>query len=353
MKKLISSVMCIAVTANIFAGCAANTISSEPIALPVASATAEASSIVTEETQVTAAEVGHYEFKPLVISSIFRNIMGEDKYTAYCNYVEAIRKGEDSFEAKNVETYNWVVGQFPRVCYPVAYDYLDSGYGNGFSNGRGKIVYKTSKEDFAAKNEAFEKQITDILNENLRDDYSDVEKVLALYLYIAGNYTYDWDAAREMEDHAIDYNTPCRFLNNRCGICSECSPAFSYLLLQAGVDATTVKGNRHEWSYVTINGKNYHVDPTYAMESGLSLSYFMMTDEQRLATGDYPKKESSIASQYKDDYNGTQYTADDDFFAPLYKGKFSSWDHEKKIIYYTDENGNEKAFDYSEFGFEG
>lgn len=44
-------------------------------------------------------------------------------------------------------------------------------------------------------------------------------------------------------------------------------------------------GGDHDGSYVRISGRNYHIGPTYVLSDMDSLSYFMMTDEQRQATG--------------------------------------------------------------------
>ena len=81
-----------------------------------------------------------------------------------------------------------------------------------------------------------------------------------------------------------------------------------------------------------------------------NLSYLMMTDSKRELEGDFKKSEMSIGCHYKEDHNGNKYNADDDFFAPLWGGTLTSWDHKKKIIFYTDINGNEATFDYSKFG---
>ena len=101
---------------------------------------------------------------------------------------------------------------------------------------------------------------------------------------------------------------------------------------------------------MTINGKNYHVDPTYAMSSDINLSYLMMTDETREVRDGFPKKNNVIANHYKDDHNGDKYDANDDFFEPLNDGHLISWDPEKNLIYYSDVDGNECTFDYSPFG---
>lgn len=318
--------------------------------------TAASVETTTETTVETTEDRGHFEFKPIVMSSIFRDIMGEDMVQAYCNYVHAVMAREDSFEVKSEHDYDWMIGQFPSQFHPLYRKYTESNYGGAFKDGRGTFSYKIPKDELTAKEEEFEELVTGILNENLRDDYSDLEKVLALYIYFSENYSYDYDAL-ELDPLESDKKlSSYRFLFEKKGICFECAGAFEYLLLQAGVDCTCGGGTSHTnneghaWSYVTINGKNYHVDPTYAMSEPDSLSYFMMTDSQREISGSFVKEEMSIGGHYKEDHNGSKYDADDDFFAPLWGGTFKSWDHEKKLIYYENSEGEEAVFDYSKFG---
>ena len=352
MKRSLIRSLCVLMTACILAGCSANTAVTTST---VTETTTETTTEATEATTTTEAR-GHYEFKPVVMSSIFLDIMGEDMFDAYKNYINAVRNGEDEFAVKSENDYDWMIGQFPGCFQPLYFVYTESNYGGAWKNGKATFQYKISKEELAEKEAEFEKLVVDILNENLRDDYSDFEKALALYIYISTNYTYDYEVLEKLNDEPDYPVSAYRFLTTKHGICSECSTAYSYLLLQAGVDATYAGGNRssdgegHGWSYVTINGKNYHIDPTYGMCSPNSLSFFMMTDEQREKEDGYKKSGTTIACHYKGDKNGDKYTADDDTFAPLWGGTFISMDHEKKIINYYDMDGNPATFDYSKFG---
>ncbi|MCR5283586.1 MAG: transglutaminase-like domain-containing protein [Lachnospiraceae bacterium] len=317
--------------------------------------TVETEEVVETEEAKEPKERGHFTFQPVVIASIFRDIMGEDMCEAYGNYVEAALSGEDEFAVNSEETYEWMIGQFPGVCFPILEEYTESDYGGAYHDGTATFHYTIPKSEFARREAEFEDIVTGILNETMQDDYSDLEKVLALYVYFCRTYTYDYDTYEEMSDRYIEELSAYRFLTTDHGICSECAPAFSYLLLEAGVDATVAggtcphNGEGHAWSYVTINGKNYHLDPTYGMDSGVCLSYFMMTDEQREEEDGYKKSEMCVGCHYKDEQNGDQYDAEDDFFAPLWGGYLNSWDHEKNLIYYMDRNGNDAVFDYSAF----
>lgn len=352
MKRKLINLISIVVMSCYIAGC--NVIVPEKTESVTSETVTTTSETTTEATTTTEAR-GHFDFKPVVISTIFRDIMGEDMYKAYCNYVTAVRNGEDSFEVKDEHTYDWMIGQFPCQLQPVYYEFTESNYGGAFKDGRATFQYKISKDELKTKEAEFEKIVTDILNENLRDDYSDFEKALALYLYFSNTYTYDYESYEKMKEDPFMKFSAYRFLTRKTGICSECSAAYSFLLLQAGVDATVAggtgsDGEGHGWSYVTINGNNYHIDPTFVMGKPNCLSYFMMTDAQRENENGYKKAKTSIACHYKEDHNGNKYDANDDFFAPLWGGILPSWDRSKKLIYYEDIEGNAKTFDYSSVG---
>ena len=358
MKRLCALILFLCMAAS-FSGCDIQETSGVDTAAVSETGVGSAVVIETETSETSAAttEAGaHFEFKPLVMSSIFRDIMGEDMCLAYSNYIDAVRAGEDSFEVKSEHDYDWMIGHFPAQFQPLYFISTESGYGGAYKDGRATFQYKIPKDELKVKEAEFKKKVTGILNENLRDDYSDLEKVLALYLYISKNCSYDYDALEldplEMDKQLSSY----RFLFENKGICFECAGAYNYLLLQAGVECASIGGlchndnEGHAWSYVTINGKNYHVDPTYAMGDPSNLSYFMMTDSQREMEGNFVKSEMSIGCHYKEDHNGDKYDADDDSFAPLWGGTFSSFDHEKKLIHYYDKEGKEAVFDYSAWG---
>ena len=361
MKRTITAFMISAVISLALAGCStatqetSGTVTYETSRITEQTTSSQTSETTTEATTTTEAR-GHFEFKPIVCGPIFKEYMGEDLYSAYCNYINAVRAGEDTFEVKDQDTYDWMIGQFPGHCYPVVAEYTDSMYAGSVKKGIGTFQYLIPKEEFKVKNAEFEKLVTDILDENLRDDYSDFEKVLALYVYFSENYSYDYDTYYELNDHYVDNLSAYRFLTTGHGICSECGPAFAYLLLQAGVEADVIGGNTeysgegHSWCYVTINGRYYHVDPTYAMQSDVNLSYLMMTDERRENDDGYKKSKNTLAFSKKGELYADKFDADDDFFAPLKDGHLISWDHDKKLIYYTDIDGQEKTFDYSPFG---
>ncbi|MBR0136628.1 MAG: hypothetical protein IJM18_10525, partial [Clostridia bacterium] len=165
-------------------------------------------------------------------------------------------------------------------------------------------------------------------------------------------YEYDWDTYYQDLEAQVDYTTTYRLFKTGKGICREIAPAYSYLLMQAGVEATTVMGSNHEWSYVRIGGRNYHIDPTFVVSEMDSLAYFMMTDDQRDATG-CSKDHFIYVSNYSQDHPHPDYVADDDFFEPVWGYRLEKLFPDENRIRcwrYTDGDAQEYfEFDYSAF----
>ncbi len=302
---------------------------------------------------------GHYVFQPKVCSVYMEEIFGKTMCETWFNLVDAVMAGEDTFACPDNHTYNWVMGQFRDKCFPPLVDLIDYAYdrSNPVKDGVASFQYTVPREEAAAEIAAFAEQIEGILNETLEDDYTDLEKALALYIYFAETYTYDYVTA------AYDAGYPgwlssYRVFTTGNGICQEFSVAYAYLLMQAGVEATNMSGPRsydhmgHQWTYVRMNGHNYHIDPTYVIGSH-SLEYFMMDDAQREYADEYKRENYNITSNYAQDHPHPDYLADDHTFWPLWDGEFIGFDHETKTLYYwvTDDYGKpvKMAFCYDEF----
>ena len=296
--------------------------------------------------------VDGFTFRPKVASQYLIEIFGEQKVETWFNLVDAVMAGNDTFACPDQETYNWVMGQFPNKCFPVLTELIDYAYDRGHSveDGVASFTYRVPREEAAAKIEGFAKLVEDILNETMKPDYSDFEKAVSLFLYFREHYTYDYAAAEDVENGVGLYTNTFRLLTGKIGICHEISNAYSYLLMQTGVDATTVMGGNHEWSYIRLNGKNYHTDPTYALNYAPGeLFYFLMTDANRCEDG-FEKEKFIYCSNYSQDHPHPSYAADDETFINLRFGCFDSLDHESRILNYiiAGEGGEQwtKTFGY-------
>ena len=274
---------------------------------------------VSPQPAAEAAGQNGYVFRPGVCSVYMEEVFGKTMCETWYHLVDAVMAGEDTFACPDQKTYDWVMGQFPRLCFPVLTELIDYAWdrGNSVKDGVAEFTYLVPREEASARIADFAAQIEKILNDALKEDYSDLEKAAALYDYFFRNYLYDWETNEKRTESYVDYTTTLRLFRTGTGICSEIAPAYSYLLMQAGVDATVVMGNDHEWSYVRIGGHNYHIDPTYVLSSEESLSWFMMTDSQREKDG-FDLKECTFVSNYSKDHPHPAYAADDDSFSELW-----------------------------------
>ena len=305
-----------------------------------------------QEASVEAARQSSYVFRPKVCSVWLEEIFSETMCETWFNLVDAVMAGEDTFACPDQDTYDWVMGQFPIRCFPVLTELIDYAEDREHSvvDGVASFTYRVPREEAARRIDEFARQVEGILNAVLEDDFSDFEKELALYDYFARTYTYDYETEKRMYETYVDYTTTYRLFETGTGICSEVARAYSYLLMQAGVDATTVMGGAHEWSCVRLSGVNYHVDPTFALDSGRSLAYFMMTDDQREATG-FGKDGFVFVSNYAQDHPHPDYTADDDTFAPLWERQLEEFFPREDVLrcwnYTEGWERNVLGFDYS------
>ena len=290
---------------------------------------------------------GHYVFQPKVCSFYMEEVFGKAMCETWFNLVDAVLEGKDTFACPDQHTYDWVMGQFPDKCLPVLRGLIDYAWDREHSvkDGVASFTYLVPPEEVVQRIAEFGESIEDILNENLTDDDTDLEKALALYEYFANTYTYDYATAEYNEGYP-DWLCSYRVFSTGTGICQEFSVAYAYLLMQVGIDATTMSGRRtwdgmpHQWSYVRMNGHNYHIDPTYVI-SDHTLSYFMMDDAHREYEDGYRREYWYITSNYSREHPHPEYVADDASFAPLQGGEFVSIDREHHLLRYRlyDENG--------------
>ena len=310
--------------------------------------------VLTDEQPEAQKPAGHYVFRPKVCSVYMEEVFGKDMCEAWYNLIDAVLVGKDTFACKDQHTYDWVMGQFAYRCLPVLPELIDYAYDREHSvkDGVASFTYLVPPEEAKERIEAFGKQIESILNEVFEDDYSDFEKALTLYVYFSEHYAYDYDTFEKMYETYIDDLSAYRFFQTGTGVCQEISTAYSYLLMQAGVEATTMMGGDHQWSYVRINGLNYHIDPTFVISERDSLAYFMMTDEQRELTG-YKKSGFTITSNYAQDHSHPDYVADDDHFRPLWDTYFDTLTRDTHTVNCAIGENEYGEWQYLEFDYSG
>ncbi len=312
-----------------------------------------------ESATPVGAEQERFVFIPKVMNLYMEDVYGKTMCDTWYRLVDAVMAGEDTFECPDSHTYDWVMGQFPEFCFPVLTEIITYAMDrdNSVVDGVARFTYLVSKDEAEKRIEEFARLTESILNEALEPDFSDLEKALALYCWFSDHYEYDYETEEKMRDVYVDYTGTLRFMRNGKGICHEISAAYSYLLMQAGVDATVMSGTRtydlagHQWSYVRIGGRDYHIDPTYAICDRGSMRYFMMDDGQREAADLFDSETFYITSNYSRENPHAVYTADDRTFSALWDCSFKEMKRdEHKIVclgYGPDGEETEVLFDYT------
>ena len=359
MKQLVAILLCAAILTALFSACsparetasAPETPGSQTESTQTESTQTESTQTASSQTQNKPAQQPAFTFQPKVASVYLYEVYGEDMVQTWFNIVDAVLAGEDSFACPDQETYDWRIYQFSDRCFPCFVGLFREDVDRPVENGVGHLLYTSTKEERETKIAAFEELVVDIINKTIKPEYTDMEKALALYKYFCDTYRYDYDTSNKMEEEFVEYLSSYRLLTTGTGVCQEISSAYSYLLMQVGVDATIMMGDWHQWSYVRINGKNYHIDPTFALENSDSLEFFMMNDEKRDET--YPSDRHIIVGAYAQEHEHPDYVADDDTFRPIWNAFYERFDHAAHLIhgYTLDDNGESvpMTFDYAGF----
>lgn len=332
---------------------------SEPTSAPTAEPTSAPTEAPTEEP--TPELPARFVFKPKVTNVYQKEVFGQTIVDTWYNFVDAVMAGETTFACPDNDTYNWVMGQFRDPCFPLLYEITDYAYDRSepVKDGVASFTYTIPEDEVPKRIEEFIEFIEGILNEVMKPDYSDFEKCAALYKYFADNYTYDYDMFDRTQQGYVFEACSMRCFREGKGICAELSIAYSYLLMQAGVEASVMSGQReydnlgHQWSLVRINGKNYHIDPTYALDSYDPLSYLMMTDDRREVMDSFPVSTFFAVSHYSKEHPHPDYAVTDDFFAPIWDYYFEALYPDEDILrcWRYSEGWEKEYFDFDYSGF--
>ena len=331
---------------------------------PVAEVTPEVQEEPEEEPEAEP-EVYYepFEFNPHVFSDRDTELWGEETRDAFFNFCDAVRNGEDTFECPSEEAYyNVVGGRLINYYLPVAYTLINDDYyeNTGYENGTGLVPYGENKEEFLEKEKEFEEIVTDIINDNVREDYSEFEKALSLYIYMTQNYTYDYDMYADMYGPRGDELATYRALMGKQGICMELAGVYNYLLLQCGVESDVMTGDNpslgegHQWNFVRIGGIDYHIDPTfglalpYVCSGHTQLDFFLMTDNVRANRDGFPIEDFGLCGRGDESRDYFVFSATDNSYADLRWGYFLEMDTENNTVTYCSYNRDEiRQFSYT------
>lgn len=246
-------------------------------------------------------ENGHYVYNPYILSKEAQQKFGNDFVEFYIKFVDAYLNYETSIECTNkdfgLDIWSVVFNEFLLFNSDAVLN--SSGIVDTNTNRISWTYSSKSREEHEKKIREFETKVNEFLK-GITSSQTDLEKSQRLYHKFCPLMTYDYGEL-ETREHINGYYA---FVKNR-GICITFSSAYAYLLTSVGVENTTVGGETatipHAWNVITINGKNYFVDPTFELSynNGMSFTYFGISMETRLNSNQGFDKSKMYIGRYE------------------------------------------------------
>ena len=159
-----------------------------------------------------------------------------------------------------------------------------------------------------------------ILNSIIGVNFTDYQKMVAIFDYLALNVQYD-ENALNLGDKWAEYDAFALegVFDNKKAVCDGIAKAFSLMCNIEGIPCVRVRGNEHAWCKVKINNRWTVVDPTHANiqfestpKSVIAHEYLSMTDAQKSAMGYSSNDYASIVADYVVNYYENSYFTLDD-----------------------------------------
>ncbi|SEF78924.1 Transglutaminase-like superfamily protein [Caloramator fervidus] len=154
------------------------------------------------------------------------------------------------------------------------------------------LEYMFNKEDLILMRNKVKEKAKSIIEDIIKPEMSDYEKVKVIHDYIIKNTKYDY--LNVLNDTIPEVShTPYGTLINGVAVCDGYATAFNMLLSMVGVESKIVfgfaNGLPHAWNMVKLDGTWYHVDVTFddpVVNGGkidvIRYDYFIITDSQIL-----------------------------------------------------------------------
>ncbi len=162
------------------------------------------------------------------------------------------------------------------------YSVRDQNYYNALS-----LVFTMNAAERRTAQTRLEAAVADCLRKVRPGEY-DYGQELALHDALLERCVYDEEVAERGGTDEMDANafTAYGALVEGRAVCEGYSRGMQLLLHEAGIDCTLVSGSSietgvsHMWNMVTIDGRNYHLDPTWDDSERVRHIYFNLTSEE-------------------------------------------------------------------------
>lgn len=210
--------------------------------------------------------------------------LGITNFTFYCpnEYKDCMKDVEDIIDNKEILTYiNYFVSPFNSFK-----DIKAKLYSSGQIDVT--INYLYTEEEINSIN----KRASEILNEVIKDDMNDYNKIKAIHDYIINNTKYDVERNTNKESSYLSYKAYGPLIEGYA-TCNGYTDAMAIFLDRLGIknfkiatELSQIEESGHVWNAVYIDNKWLHLDLTWddpVSDNGtdyLQHKYFLITDEE-------------------------------------------------------------------------
>lgn len=275
-----------------------------------------------------------------------KDLYGDEFIQAYENFVFAYLNYENEFLCSSVD-YAYLIISMQAYNFPLFNSDAYFDYDNLYDAQTGTMyIYylSKSKEQHDELISSFVDNLSELIENNVMQNHNDLIKAVSIYRAFSSKVSYNYDA---LNNETIVDVSPYNAIMNYNGICQSFAGAYTYLLLQLGIDANTCTGTTydnstaHEWTILKLDEKYYYADPTFenADTGGYGLMYFGITTQEREYAGNYNPQFFNIGST--NEIWARDYDISDTRFAQLRTCLSFEIDHATNSVVCFDENGSE------------
>ncbi len=245
-------------------------------------------------SSTSTSESESFVFRPIVDSPFYENAYSKEHMQTFRNMMNALMEYKTEFVIEEGVEW-WEVEEFTPYMFP-AYEYVVKQIDqNGLT---GNIVYKNDKESTETLIREFAEKVEWWINSCTKPEEPDVLKALELYHKLSLEFTYDYDVYNSITQGEFfeEDISPYHAIMESTGVCQSIAPAYSYLLMQVGIDACPAGGllndnsAAHVWTALKLYDKWFFADITYENTDGSEgkrLYYFGETTEKRANEDNY------------------------------------------------------------------
>ena len=156
------------------------------------------------------------------------------------------------------------------------------------------MKYFRGADDVGFINEYVLARVKEVVDENIKENMTDIEKVRILHDWVCANTKYTDGLLGERNNH-----TDSSIFLNDSTVCDGYARICNLLYHAAGLESCYVSGANHAWNIVKICGEYFHIDTTWD-DSGTvpNKEWFMRSDEEiRNAGGCHSKWQIKTPSE--------------------------------------------------------